>query len=133
MFNILRPLNVEARMDCPNVILDADIPKMEISGKSFPPDVFLFYDPVINWLDEYLKNPSKETVFELKLDYFNTASSKVLLDILFKFRELNNKGLSILIKWYYPDDDEDMMETGLQYAMMTRLPFEHIAYSTEFK
>ncbi|HNV80947.1 MAG: DUF1987 domain-containing protein [Tenuifilaceae bacterium] len=115
--------------DTPTVILDAENDIFEISGRSLPEDVTAFYDPILNWLDEYAANPNPKTIFTFKLVYFNTASSKLLLDILMKFEEMRENGLDVLIKWYYPEDDEDMQEAGEEYADIVDVPFEQVSYT----
>ena len=115
--------------DTPTVILDAENDIFEISGRSLPEDVTAFYDPILNWLDEYAANPNPKTIFTFKLVYFNTASSKLLLDILMKFEEMRENGLDVLIKWYYPEDDEDMQEAGEEYADIVDVAFEQVSYT----
>ncbi len=115
--------------DTPHIILDPDNDFFEISGRSLPEDVTSFYEPVLTWLDEYAQNPNKKTVFTFKLVYFNTASSKLLLDILMKLEHMHEDGKSVLIKWYYPEDDEDMQEAGEEYADIVDVPFEQVGYS----
>ncbi len=126
-------LRIEATLDTPKVFLDPNSPRFEISGKSFPADVTYFYQPVMSWIERYSKTPNVKTVFDVKLDYFNTASSKVLLDILYKLEEIHGSGKPVTVRWYYPDDDEDMEETGIEFARILKLPFEHISYSVQIK
>lgn len=115
--------------DTPSVILDAENEIFEISGRSLPEDVTAFYDPIINWLDEYSSNPNAKTIFTFKLVYFNTASSKLLLDILMKLEQMHEDGRDVLIRWYYPEDDEDMQEAGEEYADIVDVPFEQVSYT----
>jgi len=115
--------------DTPNVILDANNEIFEISGRSLPEDVSAFYEPILNWLDEYAQNPNPKTIFTFKLEYFNTASSKLLLDILMRFEHMKEDGADVSIRWCYPDDDEDMQEAGEEYADIVDVPFEMEAYS----
>ncbi len=115
--------------DTPTVILDSENDIFEISGRSLPEDVTAFYDPILNWLDEYATSPNAKTVFSFKLVYFNTASSKLLLDILMKLEEMHEDGKEVLINWYYPEDDEDMQEAGEEYADIVDVPFEQISYT----
>lgn len=115
--------------DTPTVILDAENDIFEISGRSLPEDVTAFYDPILNWLDEYAAGPNAKTIFTFKLVYFNTASSKLLLDILMKLEEMHEDGKEILVKWYYPEDDEDMQEAGEEYADIVDVPFEQVSYT----
>lgn len=115
--------------DTPTVIMDAENEIFEISGRSLPEDVTAFYDPILNWLDEYAGSPNAKTAFTFKLVYFNTASSKLLLDILMKLEQMHEDGKDIIIRWFYPEDDEDMQEAGEEYADIVDVPFEQISYT----
>ena len=125
----MEAIKIKGTEDTPNVVLDATDNVMEISGRSLPEDVSSFYGPILNWLAEYIKNPNPKTIFNFRLVYFNTASSKLILDILMKLEDLKNKGNEVLVKWYYPEDDEDMQEAGNEYADIVEVPFEQISYS----
>jgi hypothetical protein len=125
----METIKIQGTEDTPKIILDAENEVMEISGRSLPEDVSSFYEPVINWLNEYAEKPNKKTVINFKLTYFNTASSKLLLDILMKLEEMHEKGHEVLIRWHYPEDDEDMEEAGEEYADIVDVPFEQVAYS----
>jgi len=124
----METIKIQGTEDTPKIILDAGNDILEISGRSLPEDVSSFYEPVLNWLSEYAENPSKKTIFNFKLTYFNTASSKLLLDILMKLEEMNEKGQDVLIRWHYPEDDEDMAEAGEEYADIVDVPFEQVSY-----
>ncbi len=115
-------------IDTPLIEFNAKTGRLAMEGKSFPPDVTTFFADALNWLDEYCKNPAEKTTLRLKLDYFNTASSKIVMDILYKMEELFNDGHDVTIEWYYPEDDEDMMETGKEYAELIKVPFKQIGY-----
>lgn len=122
-------IKIQGTEDTPKVILDKENDIMEVSGRSLPEDVASFYDPVLNWLDEYAQGPNPKTVFNFKLVYFNTASSKLLLDILMKLEEIHEAGNDVLIRWHFPEDDEDMEEAGEEYADIVDVPFEQVSYS----
>jgi hypothetical protein len=124
----METIKIQGTEDTPKIMLDAENDLLEISGRSLPEDVSSFYEPVLNWLNEYAENPSKKTVFNFKLTYFNTASSKLLLDILMKLEEMHEKGHDVLIRWHYPEDDEDMAEAGEEYADIVDVPFEQVSY-----
>ncbi len=115
--------------DTPSVMLDAGNNVFEISGRSLPEDVAAFYNPIIDWMEKYNQSPLPKTVFNFKLIYFNTASSKMLLDILMKLEELHNAGKEVLVKWHFAEDDEDMKEAGEEYADIVDVPFEQISVS----
>ena len=124
----METIKIQGTEDTPRIILDVENDIMEISGRSLPEDVAAFYEPVLSWLKEYAENPKEETILNFRLTYFNTASSKLLLDILMILEELKEKGNSVLIKWHYPEEDEDMEEAGDEYADIVDVPFEKVPY-----
>ena len=129
----MKVIKIKGTDDTPNVVLDAssDPPVLEISGRSLPEDVTAFYDPILEWLDEYAERIDKKTVMDFKLSYFNTASSKLLLDVLLKLEDMYDNGKDVLVRWHYPDDDEDMEEAGEEYADIVEVPFEQVPYSVD--
>jgi hypothetical protein len=124
----MEPLRIEQTDDSPEVVLDQQNNQFEISGKSLPEDVVDFYQPVLDWLGDYRSDPNPRTEFSFKLIYFNTASSKLILDILMIFEEMVEEGQDILIKWVSLKSDEDMQEAGREYEEMIDVPFEHVTY-----
>jgi hypothetical protein len=114
--------------DTPSVTMDVANEIFEVSGRSLPEDVASFYEPILDWLDRYSEEATGKTVFNFKLVYFNTASSKMLLDILLKLEEMYESGKEVLVRWHFPEDDEDMEEAGEEYADIVEVPFEQISY-----
>lgn len=122
-------INIKGTDDTPNVILDKSSGQFELSGRSLPEDVSSFYEVVLNWLDEYATDPLDRTELNIKLEYFNTASSKVILDILLKFEEIVENGKEVVVKWYYHEDEEDMLEAGEEYSDIVEIPFDYVVYT----
>ena len=108
----------------PTVVFDiAGI--LEIKGKSIPENSLEFYRPVFEWLDIYSQSPAPKTELKISLEYFNTSSSKCLLDILRRLETINLSGKSaVKVLWFYDADDEDMMEAGEDYQALVKVPFE---------
>lgn len=124
----METINIEATDETPKVILDAGNSNFEFSGKSLPEDVTKFYNPILDWLNEYGNKPNPETTVVFKMDYFNTASSKLILDILMRFEEIHEEHEGITIEWHYREDDEDMEEAGEEYADIVEVPFKQVAF-----
>ena len=98
---------------------------LEIKGKSIPENSLEFYRPIFEWLDNYSQSPAPETVLKVALEYFNTSSSKCLLDIFRRLETINLSGKSVVkVSWFYDTDDEDMMEAGEDYQALVKIPFE---------
>jgi len=125
----METLKIEATDDSPQVLLDQEDNQFEISGKSLPEDVVDFYQPVMDWITSYKEKPNARTEFNLKMIYFNTASSKQIMDVLMILEEMVEEGHEVVIRWHSKQSDEDMQEAGKEYEEMLEIPFEHLTYS----
>ena len=120
----MQALIIKATDETPTTTLDPEKNVFEFSGKSLPEDVTTFYGPVLTWLTNYGETPRSNTTVDFKLVYFNTASSKLILDILFLLEKIHESGTSIQIKWHYEEEDEDMKEAGDEYSDLVEVPFQ---------
>lgn len=120
----MNTLQLEGTEDTPKIILNKADGIMEMSGRSLPEDATLFYKPVLDWIGLYASDPNPDPVFVFKLDYFNTASSKLILDVLYALEDI--KGMRI--HWYFHDEDEDMEEAGQEFSELVDIPFEFKLY-----
>jgi hypothetical protein len=118
-------LSIQNTSKTPEVSLDAQKGYLLFKGRSIPENAIEFYSPVFNWIDQYAREPIKTTEVEIHLEYFNTSSSKCLLDIFKKLQHIQNGGKSkVEIIWCYEVDDEDMLEAGEDYQAIIKLPFK---------
>ncbi len=124
----MEALDIKATNDTPRVILDPQNNIFEISGRSLPEDVVIFYQPILEWLEEYQSHPNENTEFVFKYIYFNTATSKLIQDILLMLESLHETGNKMKVLWYYERDDEDMYDQGLEFKENVDIPFDIIAY-----
>src|SRR3989339_514623 len=113
----MEALLIEATEDSPKIALDAANNLFQISGRSLPENAIGFYQPVFDWLQNYLQSPNTESVFEFQLEYFNTASAKQIAKILLFLEKLSIKS-DVIVKWYYKQDDVDMLASGQRYAKL---------------
>ena len=95
-----------------------------LKGRSIPENSIEFYKPLIEWIESYSESPNSSTVLNVQLEYFNTSSSKCILDVFKKLETVS--GSEVSVKWYYEEDDEDMLEAGEDYEAIIDLPFEMI-------
>lgn len=91
----------------PRVNFDYNSGICEISGESFMEETYKFYAPLISWLEQYIAE-KKDIIFNIKLTYFNTSSSRSILDILDLLREYKEVGGKIEVNWYFDPNDPDM-------------------------
>ena len=64
------------------------------------------------------------TNIEIFIEYYNTSSSKSILDLLKRLEGIHENGNDMLLKWFYEDDDESLMESGEEFKSMVNIPFE---------
>ncbi|HBZ65591.1 MAG TPA: nuclear pore complex subunit [Bacteroidales bacterium] len=121
----LKTLLIEKTRQTPFIHFIPEEGLFKIGGRSIPENTFAFYEPVIAWLEDYVKDPAKVTVFEVHLEYFNTSSSKFILELFRKLQQVKNvSGSEFEVIWFYDKDDEEMMETGEDYRDLTGIPFK---------
>jgi len=118
----------EATQSTPEIKLDKENSRIEMSGRSLPENVKEFYGPVIEWLEEYLKDPNDKTKVVFSFEYFNTASSKMIMDVIEKIKGLKEQGKEVDVDWCYIEEDDDMLEAGEDYSEITEVPFNFISY-----
>ena len=99
---------------------------MEIKGRSIPENSIEFYKPIVESLEKYGSKPQGVTTVNIQLEYFNTSSSKCILDVFKKLESIHKSGNQLVINWYYEQDDEDMLEAGEDYQAIINVPFKMI-------
>ena len=85
----MNELILEKTNDTPFVYLNKNENKFSIGGRSLPENAITFYEPILNWLENYIVNPNPETVFEFNFEYFNSASSIQIFNIVFLLKKLH--------------------------------------------
>ena len=124
----MKSLKIEAIPDSPyypEINFDAASGVCELAGESYMEEAYKFYTPILNWLKEYTLSEGKAVTLNVKLTYFNTNSSRLLLDMFDILKKAKDEGRDITINWYYEEDDPDVqeevedfeIETGLQINM----------------
>ncbi len=121
---VLEPTN-----ETPKVVLDKENNIFEFSGNSLPEDVTTFYNPILCWFDEYANSPNDKTQVIFNFEYYNTSSSKMILKLLEKFRDIHRQGYDFEVHWHFMEDDEDMIEAGEDYSENIKIPFKFIGHS----
>ncbi|RLD44464.1 MAG: nuclear pore complex subunit [Bacteroidetes bacterium] len=121
-------LIIEGSKQTPEINFDAASGILSLSGRSIPENTFEFFNPVLNWLDAYALEAPDKVVAKINLEYFNTSSSKYILEILKRLKGILKDGKDVLVQWYYEEDDEEMMETGEDYEDVSGLTFEIIGF-----
>ncbi|GAB4138740.1 MAG: DUF1987 domain-containing protein [Bacteroidia bacterium] len=117
---------IEGTPKTPTISFDMSTGHLEIKGRSIPENSIEFYKPLVEHLERYAQKPNSNTTVNIQLEYFNTSSSKCILDVFKKLETIQKNGSTIVINWYYEQDDEDMLEAGEDYQAIINVPFKMI-------
>lgn len=98
--------------------------QLKITGNSYPEDVIQFYEPVLDWLDEYVYLINHEIKLDVALNYINTMSTKAILNLITKINSSSKN--TVNVSWIYEIDDQDMQEMGEDLQNITQLKFDFI-------
>ena len=119
----MKELYLKSTPHTPLINFNPNNGKMVIKGRAIPEDADAFWMPVLDWFESYVSNSLEDTFFSIHLEYFNIASSKRILFLLYKLNELNENGKNVRVEWLHRKDDEEMYEVGQDYAYMVKVPF----------
>jgi len=114
-------LLLEATQDTPRIMLNKRDGIFQITGRSILEDPNSFYDPVMEWLNDYAQQPNPSTVFSFKLNYFNSSTSKVIYNMLDVLKDIQG----VQVDWCYSDGDDDILEAGREFAEEVEMTFQY--------
>jgi hypothetical protein len=105
----------------PEVLMDGTTGVCEIRGESYMEEAYKFYTPLLKWLKDFTLEEKKPVILNIKLTYFNTNSSRLILDILDILKKYVDIGGDVLVNWYYEPDDPDVLEEVEDFKIETGL------------
>jgi hypothetical protein len=118
-------LEFQPTQKTPYVLLDpAGVVKFK--GRSIPEDVSLFYEDILDWVIAYASSPAAESSVDIEMEYLNSGTSKYMLRILKKLKEVASEGFGLKIRWVYEEGDDDIQERGEYYASILDLEIDFV-------
>jgi hypothetical protein len=125
------PLEIVAGELTPYILLDEGKRVCIIKGRCIPENPNQFFGPVLDWFAELNSPINHQLEVICKIQYFNTASAKYLLEIFRRLEKVANNNNQVTVLWYYELDDEDMKEAGEHFADLVKFPFKFFEVSEE--
>ncbi len=116
---------VEATATSPEVDFRFDQHVLSLKGESYPENAAAFYAPVVQRLRDFLAQCSGASITaNIALAYFNSSSTKMLFSIFDTLDAAVGAGNTIVVNWYYDEEDETIFEFGEELkADFTALTF----------
>lgn len=114
----MESLKIEATKQTPAVCFNAKKNVLDIKGECYPENIAEFSAPIFSWLEEFLEQLTEKQAFtvNIELAYFNSSSSKMLLDLFDKLEEeVADNGKKITVNWIYEGDNDTAEEYGEEF------------------
>ena len=113
----MEPLIIAATKSTPAVDLDATANRLQLKGESYPENAAKFYEPIFAWLAAYGAQlaPGQPIVADLEIVYFNSSSSKALMNLFDWLEQLAEAGHSVTVNWYYHTENQSALECGEEF------------------
>jgi len=118
-------VTIDKTVDTPAVEMD---PKgvMKLEGRAMPENPINFFKQLYEWAGSFAGNKLN---IDFKLEYFNTASSKCLMDLL-QAVQGNPMVKKVHVNWHYEEGDDDTFEAGEVYKDAFKdFDFEFFVYA----
>lgn len=109
MMKEFQPLIIEQTVKTPQIDLNPLTGDLIFSGRSIPENAAKVFEPVLNWVTEYILKASPTTNLRLNLEYFNTASVLWLAKIFKVLIQINEPDYVLIVHLYLPVDEYDEM------------------------
>lgn len=121
----MKRLLIEATRSTPLIDFDPISHVLSIKGQSYPENSFGFYEPIFQWIDEYLLELDGEAVLEIcfNLPYINTSSTKCIMMLIQRFEKAYEEGKKVCLNWYYDEENEIELECAEEFKEDASLPF----------
>lgn len=118
-------LYIEATKSSPLVKHDVESNTLEIKGECYPENAVKFFAPVFEWLDnEAKKTENPPLTVNLNISYFNSSTSKALMNFFDILEEAYDRGKEIIVNWIYVEENETAEECGEEFEEdLKNLPF----------
>ena len=107
--NELKSLIVDATPKTPQIDLDQLTGDLIFSGRSIPENAAKVYEPVFDWVTQYVKIARPTTHLRLNLEYFNTASAIWLVKIFKVLLGIKEPEYVLIIHLYVPMEEYEQM------------------------
>jgi hypothetical protein len=102
---------IEGTAKTPKVDFNQLTGELILSGRSYPEDAAKVYEPLLMWIQDYIKFPSNATNFHIKLEYYNSASLIWISKMFRKLSKIQVADSVLFLHLYFDIQDFNNMKT----------------------
>lgn len=108
--NRIKNIFIERTAKTPQIDFDQLTGDLILFGKSIPENAAKVYEPLLAWINDYIKSPRHTTNLRLNLEYFNTSSSIWLAKMVNALSKINEDDYVLFIHLYFDIEDFESMD-----------------------
>src|SRR6056297_1449298 len=117
-------VDISASERTPKIYFNKNQGTIKLSGRAMPENARLFFGPLLEWIEKYVQSPQDKTFARFDLEYFNSSSSKIILNIFNELKKIKGAGKELHIEWHYMEEDDDCLESGKTFEELSELEFQ---------
>jgi hypothetical protein len=106
----LKNIFIERTAKTPQIDFNQFTGELILFGKSIPENAAKVYEPLLEWINDYIKFPCKTTNLRLNLEYFNTSSSIWLAKMVNALSKISEDDYVFFIHLYFDIEDFESMD-----------------------
>jgi len=115
--------HIDPTADTPGVVFSSTDAVFEINGRSLPENAYAFFEQLIDWAERFDPSTLRQNlVIRFKLDYFNSASGRYLLEFLATLEKQFEDPSNARVEWFVDREDELMIEKGEEFEHLLEFP-----------
>jgi hypothetical protein len=99
----------------PYILFDENKGYLRIEGRSFHKNAVEFYKEIFDYLDTFLETDFGNFTFDCELNYFNSSTAKVLLNLLKRMEKSVSEKNNITVNWITTESNDIVIECGEDY------------------
>lgn len=108
--NQIKNIFIERTAKTPQIDFNQLAGELILFGKSIPENAAKVYEPLLAWINDYIKSPRHTTNLRLNLEYFNTSSSIWLAKMVTALSKISEDGYILFIHLYFDIEDFESMD-----------------------
>ena len=108
----------------PEIHADGALGVLRMRGDSYPENSFELFQPVQEWLTQFLKQSRAPLRVDLQLLYLNTSSIRAIVEIFDQLEAAHRAGRKVSVIWRYDAENERVAELAQEFREDCSFNFE---------
>jgi len=101
---------IEGSKKTPKIDFNFQTGEMLLSGVSLPENAAKVYEPLFEWIGEYINLPQPVTNFRINLEYYNSSTTLWLAKMIKALSHIKGDGYLLFIHMYMNIEDFEELE-----------------------